>query len=90
MGLRQAHGAKPTPLYERRQVTLAQGFAAASLQHVRIRGGQEYVASRRRIGRLKDTLHEVGDHHGQLHAAKIMIKSRRGQTRLNEGFQASF
>ena len=30
MGFRQAHGAKPTPLYERRQVTLAQGFAAAS------------------------------------------------------------
>ena len=90
MGLRQAHGAKPTPLYERRQITLAQGFAAAGLQHVRIRGGQEYVASRRRIGRLKDTLHEVSDHHGQLHAAQSMIKGRRGQPGLNKGFQANF
>ena len=90
MGLRQAHGAKPTTFDERRQVTLAQRFAAAGLQHVGIRGGQEYVASSRRIGRLKDTLHEIGDHDGQLHAAKIVIKSRCRQTGLNKSFQASF
>ncbi|GIR69035.1 MAG: hypothetical protein CM15mP74_02860 [Halieaceae bacterium] len=73
----------------RAEGTAPQRLAAAGLQHAGIRGCQEDVASSRRIGRLKDTLHEVGNHDGQLHAAKIMIKRRRGQTGLNEGFQAS-
>ena len=90
MGLRQTHGAKPTTLDERRQVTLAQRFATTGLQHVGIGGRQEYVASGRCIGRLKNTLHKVGHHDGQLHATEVVIKGRRGQARLNKSFQASF
>ena len=90
MGFRQAHGAKPTTIDERRQVTLAQSFATAGLQHVGIGGCQEYLASGQCIGRLENTLHEVGQHKGQVHATQVVIKGRRGQTLLNKGFQAGF
>ena len=90
MGFRQAYGAKPTTLDERWLVTFAQRFATAGLQHLGIGGCQEYVASGRCIGRLENTLHEVGHHKGQLHATQVVIKGRRGQTRLNKGFQAGF
>ena len=52
-----------------------------------IGGCQEDIGNSWRIGRLKHTLHEIGDHDRQLHATEFMIKCRSGQTCLNKGLQ---
>ena len=86
MGFGQTYGAKPAALHKGWKVPLPQRFATAGLQHAGIGGCQEYVASSRGIGSLKDTLHEIGNHNGQLHAVKIVIKIRCRQTGLNKSF----
>ena len=90
MRFRQAHGAKPTTLDKRRQVTLAQCFATAGLQRVGFGACREYLASGRCIGRLKNSLHKVSRYNGQLHATQPVLRGGVTQTRLKKGFQASF